>query len=158
MPGVHRVVLWTGAGRPTGGGGCVFEALSVFEASANVLTPVALPDVIHTCADNIYCSVCACMQTQHHVQMVSRDAGRRPVVAAQPPQQQMMQMPPPQQQMQMQQQQPVYGAPPQQQMGYAPPQQGYPQQGYAPQQGQYNQQQQYGQQQPQYYTPPPGYK
>ncbi|KAF7137449.1 hypothetical protein RHSIM_Rhsim07G0012900 [Rhododendron simsii] len=86
-------------------------------------------------ADLVYCTVCACMQTQHKVEMDKRDGkfGPQPAMAVPPPQQ-MSRMdqsvppsvgyPPP----------PAYGQP----YGYPPPQnQGYPPAAYPPPAGAY---------------------
>jgi hypothetical protein len=129
-------------------------------------------DILDCVADSVYCSVCACMQTQQHEQIKLRDpAARAPGEiqgAMQPPSRQTMVLgaaaggaaggaayaasrPPPQQQQPPPPQpaygQPAYGQPVQQ--GY-PPQPGYGQP--APAYGQPA----YGQPvQPQYQQPPP---
>lgn len=99
-----------------------------------------LGDLMHTMADGVYCSVCACMQTQHKLQLDARDAGTSPTFAT------TMMVAPVAQQMQVMQ------PPMQQPYGYAQPAYGQPQPGYAPQQPQYG----YAQQQqpaPMYYAP-----
>lgn len=85
-----------------------------------------------TClSDIVYCSVCACMQTQHKIEMDKRDGKFGPQPMAVPPIQQMSRIdqpypptvgyPPPQPQ-------PAYGYPPP-----GPPQpQAYPAPGYPP--------------------------
>ena len=119
-----------------------------------------LSDLVDLIADLLFCTVCACMQTQAKVQMDERDANPALAVGGgpRPPMQ-----PPMQQNMPMQQPGGYGGYPPQQHMqpqGYGGyPQQGYPQQqpgyGYPPPQ----QQPGYGypppQQQPGYGYPPP---
>ena len=114
-----------------------------------------LADIVDLIAELLYCSVCACMQTQHKVQLDERDANPAIAVGSfhpgsmqAPPAITMPQhaapqyggAPPPQQHMHGggYPQQPGYGYPQQgyPQQGYPPqgyPQQGYPQQGYPPQ-------------------------
>ncbi|KAL6981989.1 hypothetical protein U1Q18_023607 [Sarracenia purpurea var. burkii] len=85
--------------------------------------------ILSCLSDLVYCTVCACMQTQHKVEMDRRDGKLGPSVMAVPPVQQMSRI-----------DQPVppsvgYGAPPPygQTYGYPPPQtQGYPPAGYPP--------------------------
>ena len=75
----------------------------------------AMADAVECVADLTYCSVCACMQTQHHEQLNFRDNNPGAVKVA-------LGVPPV----------PLYAPPPQQggmQRG-APPAQGYPAQGY----------------------------
>ena len=109
-----------------------------------------LGDLVHTMSDGVYISVCACMQTQHKLQLDARDAGTAPtfqttvMVAPVAQQMQVMQpammppqpygMPPPQPGYGYAQPQPQYGYAQQQPapMYYAPQQAGYP-----PQQGAY---------------------
>lgn len=116
----------------------------------------SIANIVDCLADIAWCTVCACMQTQHKVEMDARDKNpggmAPPLPAAAPPGVQMIPMgqggavppagygPPP----------PGYAAPP---PGYAPQPGQYPPQGYAPQPGQYP---------PQGYNmppppPPPGY-
>eukprot|EP00897_Mesotaenium_endlicherianum_P002162 jgi/Mesen1/1974/ME000147S01061 len=109
---------------------CIFSLLACITGN-DVISDIS--QVLNCAADIVYCSVCACMQTQHKVQMDKRDGkfGDAPVMAP----------PPPQEMHRVDHGQlPVGGYPP---AGY-PPQQGYPQQpppgyplqpGYAPQQG-----------------------
>ena len=119
-----------------------------------------LGDLVHTLSDGVYISVCACMQTQHKLQLDARDAGTAPTfqttVMVAPVAQQMQVMQPGMQPYGYGQPQPGYGLP-QQQPGYAPqPQYGQPapvyyapqQAGYPPQQGQYAN--------PMYVAPQPG--
>lgn len=87
-----------------------------------------LGDLAHNVADAVYTSTCACMQTQHKVQLDARDEGRVPtftttvLVSMNPPQQQQMVMMAPQPMVPQQQ----YYAQPGQPMMMAPvPQQGY---------------------------------
>ena len=104
-----------------------------------------LGDLIHTMSDGVYISVCACMQTQHKLQLDARDAGTVPTfqttVMVAPVAQQMQVMQPAMAPPPYGYAQPGYGMPPpqpgygyaQQQpapMYYAPQQAGYP-----PQQG-----------------------
>ena len=116
-----------------------------------------LGDLVHTMSDGVYISVCACMQTQHKLQLDARDAGTSPTFATTmmvaPVAQQMQVMQPPMQQPYGygQPQQPAYGYP-QQQQGYAQPQQPAPMY-YAPQQAGYPVQQQ-GQYANPMYVPP----
>ncbi|KAG2490484.1 hypothetical protein HYH03_011113 [Edaphochlamys debaryana] len=95
---------------------CFFEELR--EAAA----------IIDCIADLTWCTVCACMQTQHKAELEHRDAHPN---AVPPPLPGMMA--PGVQMIPMGQAQPGYGAP----GGYPPQQGGYPPQGYPPQQGGY---------------------
>eukprot|EP01023_Acetabularia_acetabulum_P053107 TRINITY_DN591_c0_g1_i13.p2 TRINITY_DN591_c0_g1~~TRINITY_DN591_c0_g1_i13.p2 ORF type:complete len:276 (-),score=44.95 TRINITY_DN591_c0_g1_i13:1519-2280(-) len=121
---------------------CICHILACITGSGEI---DSLADTIQCIADLFYCTVCACMQTQHKVEMDDRDAnpGRitNPAIA---PQQQVMTgygAPPPQYGA-------PYGAPPPQQYGAPPPQYGAPP----------PQQYQYGAPPPQQYgAPPPGY-
>ena len=102
-----------------------------------------LGDLIHTMSDGVYISVCACMQTQHKLQLDARDSGTAPTF------QTTMMVAPVAQQMQVMQ--PAMAPPP---YGYAQPGMPPPQPGYGyPQQQQYAPQ--YGGQQPapMYYAP-----
>ncbi|KAK9802708.1 hypothetical protein WJX73_009701 [Symbiochloris irregularis] len=110
----------------------------------------AAADAIDLLAQAIWCTVCACMQTQHRVQIKQRDANpgmvRPPMNPYQAPAPQAM--PPPGVQGPV----PPYGP----NQGY--PQGGYQQQGYGQQGPSYGQQgPPYGQQGPPYGGPPQGY-
>ncbi|EEH59154.1 uncharacterized protein MICPUCDRAFT_32645 [Micromonas pusilla CCMP1545] len=104
-------------------------------------------DILDCVADSVYCSVCACMQTQQHEQIKLRD----PAARAPGEIQGAMQPPPPPQQQQQPPPQPGYGQPAYGQPAYGQPvQPGYGQP--APAYGQPA----YGQPvQPQYQQPPP---
>ncbi|CAK9141924.1 unnamed protein product [Ilex paraguariensis] len=80
-------------------------------------------------ADMVYCTVCACMQTQHKVEMDKRDGMFGPQVMAVPPVQQMSRLDQPYPPT-VGYPQPAYGQP----YGYPPPPQaqGYPPAGYPP--------------------------
>lgn len=80
-------------------------------------------------ADMVYCTVCACMQTQHKIEMDKRDGMFGPQAMAVPPMQQMSRIDQPIPPSAGYPPQPVYGQP----YGYPPPQaQGYPPAGYPP--------------------------
>lgn len=88
--------------------------------------------ILSCLADLVYCSVCACMQTQHKVEMDKRDGkfGPQPAMAV-PPVQQMSRIDQPVPPSVGYAPQPAYG----QNYGYPPappPAQGYPATGYPP--------------------------
>ena len=113
---------------------CIFRCAAMISGNDEL---EQISDVLDCVADVTYCSVCACMQTQHHEQLKVRDPNARP-----PPRHNPMAPPGP---MQMQQMappphphpqyaprpgpaygqpvygQPVYGQPPPQQQYYAQP-------------------------------------
>ncbi|XP_004503687.1 uncharacterized protein [Cicer arietinum] len=109
---------------------CIFSIVAMIVGSDEISEASQLLSCL---ADFVYCTVCACMQTQHKVEMDKRDGkfGPQPVMAVPPPQQMSridQQVPPsvgyaPQQ---------AYGQP----YGYPPapppPAQGYPATGYPP--------------------------
>ncbi|KOM57132.1 hypothetical protein LR48_Vigan11g016400 [Vigna angularis] len=108
---------------------CIFSIVAMIVGSEEIQEASQLLSCL---ADFVYCTVCACMQTQHKIEMDKRDGkfGPQPVMSV-PPVQQMsridQQVPPsvgyaPQ---------PAYGQP----YGYPPappPSQGYPAPGYPP--------------------------
>jgi hypothetical protein len=87
-----------------------------------------LGEVAHNIADAVYFSTCACMQTQHKVQLDARDQGKVPtftttvMVSMNPPQAQQMVMMAPQPMVPQQQ---YYAQPGQPTMMAPMPQQGY---------------------------------
>ncbi|XP_016487181.1 uncharacterized protein LOC107807335 [Nicotiana tabacum] len=114
---------------------CIFSIVAMIVGSEEIQEASQLLSCL---SDMVYCTVCACMQTQHKVEMDKRDGKFGPQPMAVPPVQHMSRLdqpypptvgyPPP-----------VYGAvygqpPPQQAYGQPPPQQAYgqppPQQGY----------------------------
>ncbi|WVZ23202.1 hypothetical protein V8G54_001746 [Vigna mungo] len=114
---------------------CIFSIVAMIVGSEEIQEASQLLSCL---ADFVYCTVCACMQTQHKIEMDKRDGkfGPQPVMAV-PPVQQMsridQQVPPsvgyaPQPAYPPQ---PAYGQP----YGYPPappPSQGYPASGYPP--------------------------
>ncbi|KAH9719466.1 plac8 family protein [Citrus sinensis] len=121
---------------------CLSQLACIFSLVACIVGSDELQEasqILNLLADLVYCTVCACMQTQHKVEMDKRDGKFGPQPMAVPPHQQMSRIDqpypatvgyPPQQQ--------AYGYPPQgypppQGQGYPPPQgQGYPAGGYPP--------------------------
>lgn len=117
---------------------CIQQLACIFSIVACITGMEELQEasqILSCFADLVYCTVCACMQTQHKVEMDKRDGkfGPQPAMAV-PPSQQMSRMdqsvppsigyPPP----------PAYGQP----YGYPPPQnQGYPPAAYPPPAGAY---------------------
>ncbi|KAK3434321.1 hypothetical protein EUGRSUZ_D01828 [Eucalyptus grandis] len=105
---------------------CIFSIVAMIVGSEEISEASQLLNFL---SDLVYCSVCACMQTQHKVEMDKRDGmfGDRPM--AMPPVQQMSRI-----------DQPIppsagyaYPAPPPPQAyGYPPPHQGYPAPNYPP--------------------------
>ncbi|KAE8727303.1 Proteasome subunit alpha type 5-1 family protein [Hibiscus syriacus] len=108
---------------------CIFSIVAMIVGSGEIQDAAQL---LNCLADMVYCTVCACMQTQHKIEMDKRDGKFGPQPMAIPPVQQMSRLdqaippavgyPPP-----------AYGQP------YPPPQ-GYPPSAYPPAQ-----------------YPPPGY-
>ncbi|XP_059661825.1 uncharacterized protein LOC132307940 [Cornus florida] len=107
---------------------CIFSIIACIVGSDELREA---SQILNCLADLVYCSVCACMQTQHKVEMDKRDGkfGPQPAMA----------VPPVQQMSRLDQQyppavgyapQPAYGQP----YGYPPPAQaqGYPPAGYPP--------------------------
>ncbi|BBH03386.1 PLAC8 family protein [Prunus dulcis] len=118
---------------------CIFSIVAMIVGSEEISEASQL---LNCLADLVYCTVCACMQTQHKIEMDKRDGKFGPQPMAVPQFQQMsridQQVPPsvgypPQPVYQPQPAyppQPAYGQP----YGYPPPQQaqGYPPAGYPP--------------------------
>ncbi len=129
---------------------CIFRIAAMISGDDSI---EQIADILDCMADLTYCTVCACMQTQHQEQLKLRDPNARPAgqparnPMAAPPQMRMQQMPP-QQQRYAQQQQPQMMAPP------PGPAYGYAQPGYPPQPLGYAQSQGYAQQPPQYAQQP----
>ncbi|KAI5595148.1 hypothetical protein POPTR_003G130700v4 [Populus trichocarpa] len=109
---------------------CIFSIVAMIVGSEEIQEASQLLSCL---ADMVYCTVCACMQTQHKIEMDKRDGmfGPQPVMAV-PPVQQMSRI-----------DQPIppsvgyapqtYGQPYGQPYGYPPqPHQGYPVAGYPP--------------------------
>ncbi|XP_008233012.1 PREDICTED: leucine-rich repeat extensin-like protein 1 [Prunus mume] len=120
-----------------------------------------ISSVLSCVADTVFCSVCACMQTQHKLELDKRDGKLPQPVMAIPPMQQMSRMDQPMPHAGYHHQRPVYSPPPtgypghagypNQHAGYPPagyPPAGYPPAGYPPA-GYPNQ--------PAGYMPPPAY-
>ncbi|GMH29755.1 hypothetical protein Nepgr_031598 [Nepenthes gracilis] len=82
--------------------------------------------ILSCAADYVYCTVCACMQTQHKVEMDKRDGMFGPPVMAVPPVQQMSRIDQPFPPSVGYPSQPPYGQP-YPAAGYPPPQPPYPQ-------------------------------
>ncbi|XXG67104.1 hypothetical protein AAC387_Pa06g0523 [Persea americana] len=107
---------------------CIFSLLACITGNDEI---GEASQILSCLADCVFCTVCACMQTQHKIEMDKRDGkfGPPPVMAV-PPVQQMSRMdqpfPPPVGYAA----QPSYGQP----YGYPPPPQaqGYPPAGYPP--------------------------
>ena len=135
---------------------CCIGACECFACVVSMADP-QYGDLAHTLADGLYYGSCACMQTQHKIQLDARDMGKvvtfavstvttvAPIVP-----QGMYASPMPQQQVMYGQPQPQMGYAQQPQMGYAQPQQ----MGYAQQQQYAPPPQQFGQ--PQYAPPGQG--
>ncbi|KAL8141623.1 hypothetical protein V2J09_014655 [Rumex salicifolius] len=96
---------------------CIFSIVAMIVGSSEISEASQLLNCV---ADYVYCTVCACMQTQHKVEMDKRDGkfGSQPMAI--PPVQQMSRIDQPYP--------PTVGYPP---AGSYPPQ-GYPPQGYPP--------------------------
>ncbi|CAJ2676543.1 uncharacterized protein LOC123914098 isoform X2 [Trifolium pratense] len=127
---------------------CIFSIVAMIVGSEEISEA---SQILSCLADFVYCTVCACMQTQHKVEMDKRDGkfGPQPVMSVPPPQQ-MSRIDQPVPPSVGYAPQPGYGqnygyppAPPPAQgypaTGYPPPayppQQGYPPTAYPPQQG-----------------------
>uniref|UniRef100_A0ACD5WPX0 Uncharacterized protein n=1 Tax=Avena sativa TaxID=4498 RepID=A0ACD5WPX0_AVESA len=115
---------------------CLQQVACIFSIVAAIVGSEELSEasqILSCLSDMVYCSVCACMQTQHKVEMDKRDGKFGPQPMSVPPVQQMSRIdqpiPPPAGYAP----QPAYGQP---YGGYPqPPAQGYPQppaQGYSP--------------------------
>ena len=81
---------------------CIFRIAALISQQDEI---EQIADILDCMADLTYCTVCACMQTQHQQQLKQRDPNARPPPPNNPmmppPQMQMQQMPPPQMQMQL---------------------------------------------------------
>ncbi|GAV76107.1 PLAC8 domain-containing protein [Cephalotus follicularis] len=103
---------------------CIFSIVAMIVGSEEIQEASQLLSCL---ADLVYCTVCACMQTQHKVEMDKRDGKFGPQPMAVPPMQQMSRFD--------QQVPPSVGYPPQpsygQPYGYPPQAQGYPAPGYS---------------------------
>ncbi|KAF8379554.1 hypothetical protein HHK36_028994 [Tetracentron sinense] len=107
---------------------CIFSIVAMIVGSDEISQA---SQILSCLADMVYCTVCACMQTQHKIEMDKRDGMFGPQVMAVPPFQQMSRLdqpiPPPV----GYPPQPAYGQPYGQPYGYPPHQaQGYPPAGY----------------------------
>ncbi|KAK7819671.1 hypothetical protein CFP56_039912 [Quercus suber] len=106
---------------------CIFSIVAMIVGSSEIQEA---SQILSCLSDMVYCTVCACMQTQHKVEMDKRDGkfGPQPVMAI-PPMQQMSRIDQPIPPSVGYPPQPAYGQP----YGYPPPQaQGYPAAGYPP--------------------------
>ncbi|KAJ4955841.1 hypothetical protein NE237_012624 [Protea cynaroides] len=112
---------------------CIFSIVAMIVGSSEI---EEASQILNCLSDLVYCSVCACMQTQHKVEMDKRDGkfGPQPMMAV-PPVQQMSRIDQPIPPHVGYPPQPAYGQP----YGYPPPAQGqgyppaaYPPQGYPP--------------------------
>ncbi|KAI3886723.1 hypothetical protein MKX03_006866 [Papaver bracteatum] len=102
---------------------CIFSIVAMIVGSEEISEA---SQILSCLSDLVYCSVCACMQTQHKIEMDKRDGVFGPQVMGVPPVQNMSRIDQPIP--------PHVGYPPQQGYGYPPPQpQGYPPAGYPPQ-------------------------
>uniref|UniRef100_A0A7N0UHN9 PLAC8 family protein n=2 Tax=Kalanchoe fedtschenkoi TaxID=63787 RepID=A0A7N0UHN9_KALFE len=104
---------------------CIFSIVAMIVGSDELSEASQL---LNCLSDMVYCSVCACMQTQHKIEMDKRDGKFGPQAMSVPPVQQMSRIdqpfPPP-----VGYPQPAYGQP----YGYPPPHaQGYPPPAYPP--------------------------
>ncbi|THF99440.1 hypothetical protein TEA_018251 [Camellia sinensis var. sinensis] len=98
---------------------CIFSIVAMIVGSQEIQEA---SQILSCLADMVYCTVCACMQTQHKIEMDKRDGMfGPPSVMAVPPFQQMSRLDQPYP--------PSAGYPPQPAYGYPPPQ-GYPSSGY----------------------------
>uniref|UniRef100_A0A803MCR9 Uncharacterized protein n=1 Tax=Chenopodium quinoa TaxID=63459 RepID=A0A803MCR9_CHEQI len=100
---------------------CIFSIVAMIVGSQEIQEASQL---LNCLSDLVYCTVCACMQTQHKIEMDKRDGKFGPQPMAVPPVQQMSRIDQPYP--------PTVGYPSQPQ-GYPPQPQGYPPQGYPPQ-------------------------
>lgn len=106
---------------------CIFSIVAMIVGSEEISEA---SQILSCLADMVYCTVCACMQTQHKVEMDKRDGMFGPQPMAVPPMQQMSRLDQPYPANVAYPPQPAYG---QQPYGYPPPQaQGYPPAGYPP--------------------------
>ncbi|XP_021754202.1 uncharacterized protein LOC110719554 isoform X1 [Chenopodium quinoa] len=100
---------------------CIFSIVAMIVGSQEIQEASQL---LNCLSDLVYCTVCACMQTQHKIEMDKRDGKFGPQPMAVPPVQQMSRIDQPYP--------PTVGYPSQPQ-GYPPQPHGYPPQGYPPQ-------------------------
>ncbi|WOG85818.1 hypothetical protein DCAR_0105011 [Daucus carota subsp. sativus] len=110
---------------------CIFSLVAIIVGSDEISEA---SQVLNCLSDMVYCTVCACMQTQHKIEMDKRDGRFGPQPMTVPPPQQMSRTdqpyPPPVGYPQAYGQA-AYGYPQGPPQGYPP--QGYPPQGYNPQ-------------------------
>ncbi|GLJ40352.1 hypothetical protein SUGI_0829810 [Cryptomeria japonica] len=111
---------------------CIFSIIAAIVGSDEIQ---AASQLLNCLSDGVYCTVCACMQTQHKVEMDKRDGKFGPVGMQAPPMQQMSRIdqaiPPPVGYAPTYPAQPAYGQPAYPQP-YGYPNQTYPPQGYPP--------------------------
>ncbi|CAI0476138.1 unnamed protein product [Linum tenue] len=101
---------------------CIFSIVAMIVGSEEISEASQLLSCL---SDMVYCTVCACMKTQHKIEMDKRDGKFGPQPMLVPPMQQMSRLD--------QQVPPSVGYPPQPGYGYPPSQaQGYPPAGYPP--------------------------
>ncbi|KAK6935412.1 hypothetical protein RJ641_035567 [Dillenia turbinata] len=107
---------------------CIFSIVAMIVGSEELSEASQLLSCL---SDMVYCTVCACMQTQHKIEMDKRDGMFGPQVMAVPPMQQMSRIDQPIPPSVGYPSQPAYAPQP---YGYPPPQQaqGYPPAGYPP--------------------------
>ncbi|GJN30133.1 hypothetical protein PR202_gb18414 [Eleusine coracana subsp. coracana] len=146
---------------------CLQQVACIFSLVAAIVGSEELSEasqILSCMSDMVYCTVCACMQTQHKVEMDKRDGKFGPQPMAVPPVQQMSRIdqpipPPAGYAPQPAYGQPYGGYPPPPAQGYPPA--GYPAQGYPQPQGSYPPPPAYPQQgsypPPQGSYPPQGY-
>lgn len=105
---------------------CIFSIVAMIVGSDEIQEASQLLSCL---ADMVYCTVCACMQTQHKIEMDKRDGMFGPQPMAIPPVQQMSRIDQPFPPSVGYPPQPAYGQP----YGYPPPQaHGYPAASYPP--------------------------
>lgn len=105
---------------------CIFSIVAMIVGSDEIQEASQLLSCL---ADMVYCTVCACMQTQHKIEMDKRDGMFGPQPMAIPPLQQMSRIDQPFPPSVGYPPQPAYGQP----YGYPPPQaHGYPAASYPP--------------------------
>ncbi|KAK4748639.1 hypothetical protein SAY87_015225 [Trapa incisa] len=103
---------------------CIFSIVAMIVGSDELSEASQL---LNCLADMVYCTVCACMQTQHKIEMDKRDGMFGDAPMAVPPMQQMSRFDQPYPPSVGYSVQPGYGYPPPQAPGYPPPQApGYP--------------------------------
>ncbi|XP_048532740.1 uncharacterized protein LOC125511417 [Triticum urartu] len=120
---------------------CLQQVACIFSIVAAIVGSEELSEasqILSCLSDMVYCSVCACMQTQHKVEMDKRDGKFGPQPMQVPPMQQMSRIDQPVPAPAGYAPQPAYGQPygaypPPPAQGYPPPPaQGYPPAGYPP--------------------------